>query len=152
MNKVLISLVLVLLCVSLVPAQNISVIQLVRNTGSDPYSGSTWAASATHYTEWFDMSKYDSAHVFITFPDTVKAGVTVQGAGTTDGSTLAATNTTVDSVNATASATGLAIGFSIQDNGVLGAPYQRLKISFSANTNDTEGVEKYKIWLKRFKH
>jgi hypothetical protein len=150
MNKILLVCIALVLVVGVAFPQNVSVERLLRNNGSG-LAGSTWAASATHYTEWF-ATDYDSAHIFIVCPDTVKAGVTVQGSGVTDGTLLVASNSTVDSISATASAAGLAIGFSIQDNSVLGAPFARQVIAFSANTNDTQLTEKYKIWIKKFRH
>ncbi len=145
-----------ILVVSIANAQvTTSFNQIYRNNGSGA-SGSTWAAAATHYSEFIDMTDVDSAQVVFNFPDSVDVDVYVENYTSQTGvvavsGRIGENAGSTDSVRYVTDGTGKSWSSSLGTNYKAGFPLIRLKLAFQTGS-DTQGTEKYKMYIKRFRH
>ena len=150
MKRALFVLATLVLVVGVMNAQN-KVEQLFRFPGSTYSAGSTWAASATHYSEKVGFVDEDSIHVTLIFTDTVDVDVYVINYGSGINETVGDTSAAVDSVAATKAA-GYSKTLTLVGKLNMGAAAFQLKLAFVATGNDTQATEKYKMYIKRFRN
>ena len=151
MKRALFVLATLVLAVGLLTAQN-RVEQLFRASASNAYAdGSTWAASQTHYSAKVGFVDDDSIHVTFIFTDTVDVDVYVINYGSGINESIGDTSAAVDSVAATKAA-GYSKTLSLNGKLNMGAAAFQVKLAFVASGNDTQGTEKYKMYIKRFRN
>jgi hypothetical protein len=126
--------------------------QVFRNDNSGA-NGSTWAASATHYSDFIDMRDVDSAWIVVNFPDSVDVGIFVENYTSTDGVVyLSSAANASDSTIYTTDNTGISEKYSLVGYYQQGFPLIRLKSVFSAIDNTLVLSAKYKYYIFKFKH
>jgi hypothetical protein len=124
--------------------------QLYRNNGTGA-SGSTWTKSTTHYTDWTSMVDVDSAWLVVDFPDSVACAIKVVnnvGGGVDTISALINADSTAYYVDGT----GIATAYSLTGYYIQGFPKIRIQTIFSGTKTDTQGTEKYRYYIKKFRH
>ena len=128
--------------------------QISRNNGSGA-SGSTWSRGATHYTEWTDMKGVDSAWVIVDFPDSIACAIYAVSSvgGDNDGVDTTSGLLNSDSTKYAVNGTGMAKSYSTVGYYVQGFPLLRFKIYFGAGAQqDSQATEKYRVFIKKFRH
>lgn len=156
MKRLILTTVMILLAVGITYGQT-EFSQVYRNNGSGA-AGSTWAKSATHYSNYIDMSDVDSAWIVFNFTDTVDVLVQWENYTSTSDGVVSRSDTIGEGYGNTSdticvkSADGASWSSSLTGAYEQGFPIGRIKLTFSAYINDTQATEKYKMYIKKFKH
>ncbi len=148
---------MLILAVGVVSAQVSTTFDQVKLANGDMTD--TWALTATDsidYTDFIDMKDVDSAQVVFDFPDSVDVDVYCLSYAARNGVVVTSDRIgenagSTDSVRYVTDGTGKAWSSSLGSNYKAGFPLIKLKLDFHLGS-DTQGTEKYRIWIKRFRH
>ncbi|MBE3116685.1 hypothetical protein IMZ68_05710 [Candidatus Bathyarchaeota archaeon] len=161
MKRIFLAMTLTIMCVGLMFAQSTTFDQVFRNNGNG-VNGSLWSNSLTHYTEFIDMKDVDSAQVVVNFPDSVNVAFYVENYTDASGVVNIVLNApagtgAADSITYVTDNTGMSHAFSLTTWYDAGYPIIRVKAIFGstknhATTSATYATQKYKMYIKRFRH